>query len=101
MTAAITLFLYSAPPTCELDDHAANTGPVVADLPNYIGHIDLPALADQGGPSYTTAIAFESSVKLPLAFDKPKLYVVAVDGTGEDFGDDSTLDIILTAEIDT
>jgi hypothetical protein len=94
-TAAILLFIYSALPTCELDDNAANTGPLVADMPNYVGSILLPALKTYGGPAQA-----QSTLTNPLTFDTSTLYVVAVDTTGEDFGDDTTLNIILSAELD-
>lgn len=101
LTAALVLFLYDSPPTCELDDHAASTGPLVADLPYYVGQIDFPTMIDQASaPSYTIATLADAGGGLPLAFDKPKLYGVLVDGTGEDFADDTTLDIILTAELE-
>ena len=94
LTAAVDLHLFTRPPTCELDDHAANTSPVVADLPYFIGVISLPALADQGAASYAVATGLE------LVFDTNTIYVVAIDGTGQDFLDDTTLDISLTAELE-
>ena len=100
LTAALTLYLYSSPPTCELDDNAANTGPLVADLGFYLGHITFPALVSQGGPSYTIASQTIVKSNMPFAFDKAKLYGVLVDGTGQDFADDTTLDIIITVELD-
>ena len=102
-TAVLSLYLYGAPPTCELDDNAANTGPLVADLGFYLGHIQFPALSAQGGPSYaivTPAQVYATPGNIPFGFDKSKLYGVLVDGTGQDFGDATTLDIILTAELD-
>ena len=99
-TSQLTLYLYSAPPTCELDDNAANNGPLVADLAFYLGHIKFPAMVSQAGPSYTIASQTIVGCNIPFAFDKAKLYGVLVDGTGEDFGDDTTLDIIITAELD-
>ena len=73
----------------------------MADLPYYVGQIDFPTMMDQASaPSYTIATLADAGGGLPLAFDKPKLYGVLVDGTGEDFADDTTLDIILTAELE-
>ena len=103
LTAVLTLHLYTAPPTCELDDNAANTGPLVADLASYLGYISFPALTSQGGPSFTQvtpSVVYTVPGNLPFGFDKSKLYGVLVDGTGQDFGDDTTLDVILTAELD-
>lgn len=100
-TSALYLFLYSSPPTCELDDNAEHNGPLVADLDFYLGHVKFPAMVDIGsGPSFTVASQTIVGCNLPFAFDKPKLYGVLVDSTGEDFGDGTTLDIILTAELD-
>lgn len=99
-TSVLTLYLYTSPPTCELDDNAANTGPLVADLAFYLGHIKFPAMVSQGGPSYTIASETIVGCNMPFAFNKSKLYGVLVDGTGQDFGDDTTLDVIITAELD-
>ncbi len=94
-TSAITLYLYESIPTCELDDNAANTGPLVADLAFFAGKILLTALVAQGGPSSTVV-----TLTNPVSHRSKTLYVVVVDGTGEDFGDDTTLDVILTSELD-
>ena len=97
LTAKLTLFLFSATPTCELDDNAANTAVLAADQANYIGHINFPAMEDLGtGMSHTLAMPNQVvntliTSNLPLAFncasDSNTLYGVLVtrDGiTGED-----------------
>jgi len=97
-TSALILDLYEAPPTCELDDNAAYNGPLVADLPYYVGRITFPALATIGGPASAQAVL--ADVGASLSFDRPKLYGVLIDSTGEDYDDDETMDIILTAELE-
>ena len=94
-TSAITLYFYESYPTCELDDNAANTGPLVADLPFFAGKILMPALVAQAGPASTITTLTNS-----IPYRSKTLYVVVVDGTGEDFGDDTTLDVILTSKLD-
>lgn len=55
LTPRITLFLFTQPPTCVLNDNVANTAVANADIPFYIGKIDFPALEDLGGVSETEA----------------------------------------------
>lgn len=95
ITAAVDLYLFSVPPTCELDDNAANDAPVLADIPHYIGKIEFDAMVDVGsGPSYALATGLE------MYFDGTTVYGVAVDTSGQDFADNTTLDITLTAELE-
>lgn len=64
----LTLFVFTATPTCELDDNAANTALLHADLANYVGKIDFPAMEDIGTGD-SEAIATSSTVgNLPMAF---------------------------------
>ena len=56
VTPRLTLFLYNAAPTCELDDNAANNGVKNADISQYVGKIDFPALEDLGGNSEATVV---------------------------------------------
>lgn len=99
----ITLFVFSAVPTSELDDNAANTAPDSADLANYIGRIDVTAL-ESLGTTDSNAVATPSTVgNLPLAFkcasDADDLFVVAVtrDAFTQTAGENLT--IRLTAEL--
>lgn len=101
LTPRLTLYLFKAVPTSNLNDNAANTALLHADLANYIGKIDFPALEDLGGDS--EAVATPSTTgNLPLAFvsgTNMELYGVLVTRdaiTGESAGDDMT--IILTVE---
>ncbi len=68
VTPRLTLFVFTAAPTCELDDHAANTALLHADLANYVGKIDFPAMEDLGTGD-SEAVATPSTYgNLPLAF---------------------------------
>ncbi len=68
LTPRLTLFLYNATPTCELDDNAGNNGVLNADLSKYVGKIDFPAMDELGGDS--ESLATPSTVgNLPLAFE--------------------------------
>ena len=100
MTFRTRFYLYSSPPTCELDDNAANTGPAVADVPYFVGIIDFPAMTDDGtGGSW--AIATPSTLGgLPLEFNAPIIYGVAVILDGQDPADDTLLSILLSARLD-
>lgn len=63
----LTLFLFIAVPTSELDDNAANTAPDAADLAIYLGKIDFPAL-ESIGTTDSHAVATPSTVgNIPLA----------------------------------
>ncbi|MFA6307101.1 MAG: hypothetical protein WC639_04830 [Patescibacteria group bacterium] len=99
LTSLTELQLYSAPPTCELDDNAAGVCPVAADIPYFIGSINFPAMKDVGtGQSFAVTVAGEGC-GLPMAFDSPKLYGVLIDKTGTDW-DASLMSILLTADMD-
>jgi len=100
LTARIALDLYSRPPTCELDDHAANTGPIEADLPYYLGRIVMPGLQDLGTGT-SVAIATPSTTgNLPLAFDTPIVYVVAIALDAFTQGAGKFISVSLTADMD-
>ena len=99
LTPLMTLFLYTTPPTCNLKDNVANTQPVAADVPFFIGQIDFPAMTSKGtGLSYTVATPGTTG-NLPLSFDSPKLYGVLVDGTGSTLGN-VLCSIKLTADME-
>lgn len=67
VTPRLTLFLFTATPTGELNDNSANEALTHADLANYVGKIDFPAMEDLGGDS--EAVATSSTIgNLPLAF---------------------------------
>jgi len=68
VTPRITLFLFNATPTSELDDHAANTALLHADLANYVGKIDFPAMEDLGTGDSEALATPSTTGNLPLAF---------------------------------
>jgi len=96
-TPRLTFYLFTAAPTCNLNDNAANTALVSADLANYVGKIDFPAMEDLGGDS--EAIASPSTYgNLPLAFtcadnadDLLGVLVTRDAIAGETAGDDYTI----------
>lgn len=82
VTPRLTLFLFTSMPTCELDDHAANTALLHADLDKYIGKIDFPAMEDLGTGDSEAVASPSTYGNLPLAFtcdtDADDLYGVLV-----------------------
>ena len=68
LTPRLILYLFHTAPTCELDDNAANTALLHADLAKYVGKVDLPAMEDLGTGD-SEAMATPSTVgNLPMAF---------------------------------
>ena len=63
----LTLYLFNATPTSEMDDNKANAAPAYADLAQYVGKIDFPAMEDLGGMSEAEATP-STTGNLPLAF---------------------------------
>ena len=68
VTPRLTLFLFNATPTSELRDHVANTALLHADLANYVGKIDLPAMEDLGTGDSEALATPSTTGNLPLAF---------------------------------
>ncbi len=68
VTPRLTLFLFNATPTSELDDHAANTALLHADLANYVGKIDFPAMEDLGTGDSESIASPSTYGNLPMAF---------------------------------
>ena len=93
---SITLYLFNATPTSELDDNAANTAVIHADVAKYLGRIDFPALSELGGDS--EAVATPSTygnlpMEIQCAATSTTIYGIAVTRdaiTGETAGDDLT-----------
>jgi hypothetical protein len=69
VTPRLTLFLFNVAPTSELDDHAANTALLHADLANYVGKIDFPAMEDLGTGDSEAVASPSTYGNLPLAFN--------------------------------
>ncbi len=96
ITPRCTLLLFSAVPTCELDDNAASNALKHADLANYVGRIDFPAMEDLGGDSMALCTP-STQGNLPLAFQAAtaddSLYGVLVtrDVFTQGAGDDMTI----------
>jgi len=102
ITPRLVLYLFSSTPTCELDDHAANTALLHADLAKYVGRIDFPAMSEHG-TGCAEAIATPSTYgNLPLAFkcdaaaDDLIGVLVTLDAFTQGVGDD--MSISLTVE---
>ncbi len=102
ITPKLVLYLFKATPTCELDDHAANTALLHADLANYIGRIDFPALSEHGTGDAEALATPSTYGNLPMEFecasDADDFYgvLVTLDDFTQDAGDDMT--IVLTVE---
>ncbi len=68
VTPRLTMFLFSTAPTSTNNDHAANTAVVHADIANYLGKIDFPAMEDLGTGDSETVASPSTYGNLPLAF---------------------------------
>lgn len=79
LTPRITLYIFNAPPTSNLNDNVANAAPSLADHPVFEGQIDFMALEDLGGGS-SAVVTPNTSGNLPLPFKcvDGSLYGVAV-----------------------
>ena len=102
LTPALTLYLFSVLPTSNLDDNVTNTAPIFADLANFVGKIDLPAMDNQGGMSESMVV--EGSGNLPLAFECASgrthlIGIVVCQGNFTNEIDDDELTIKLTREL--
>ncbi len=104
LAPVMTLYLFKGVPTSNLNDNVANTALLHADLANYVGRIEFPALSDQGGDSESIVTPSLATGNLPLSFSAATgddaLYGVLVLGaavTGEAAGEDMT--VSLTVEL--
>ena len=102
LTTRLTLFLFTAIPTAQLNDNAANTALLHADLANYVGRIDFVAMEDLGTGDSETLATPSTYGNLPLAFtcasDANDLYGVLVTRdaiTSESAGDDMTIKLTI------
>jgi len=100
LVAVLDIDLYSKPPTCELDDHAAGNGPITADIPFYLGTIHCPALSSKGTGHATVTVTPSTYGGLPIEFGTPKIYAVVSTLSALDFLDDTLLSIALTADME-
>ena len=69
VTPRLSLYLFHTAPTSALNDHAANTALLHADLANYIGKIDFPAMEDLGTGDSESVATPSTYGNLPLAFN--------------------------------
>jgi len=100
ITPRLSLLLFSAPPTGMKNDEGANSNPLTADVPYYLGRIDFPAMS-YNGTGDASALATPSTYgNLPLAFDAPTIYGVLLqnDATSTFAAEDLT--IALTADME-
>ena len=76
----VTLLLFNAVPTSNLNDNAVNTAPAWADLAGYIGEINYPALNDRGGASKAEVIPGEGKLPKPFtcAVGSKDIYYIAI-----------------------
>ena len=78
ITPNLILFLFSYPPTAVKNDNVANTSPLSADVPYYVGRIDFPAMTYTGTGDASTIATPSTYGNLPLAFDSNNLYGILV-----------------------
>lgn len=95
-----TMFLFTSPPNCELDDNATNTAPTADDVPYMLPPVMFPALTSIGTGGSFSAATMSTYGNMPIYFDKPLLYGVTVTLDACDPGDDTLLSIIFDAEME-
>ena len=70
ITPQCTLFLFSAPPTSQLNDNLANTAPLDADVASYLGKIEFNPLSNNGGsPDVVATPSTAGALPLPFCAD--------------------------------
>ncbi len=96
-TSGVSLFLYSQPPTCELDDNQPSNQILAADTPFFLGVIEFPIFTDDLTLPSRAVVSVSTAGNTPIVFDTPIIYGVAMTRGGFDYGDDTLLTIILSA----
>lgn len=100
ITPRLRLYLFSRPPTGALNDELANTNPVTADLPYFLGCIDFPAMQQQGtGDAFALATP-STTGNLPLEFDSLIIYGVLVQRDASATFTATAFTIALTADME-
>lgn len=101
LTHQVSLYLFNAAPTSNLDDNVANTAVLNADIGKYVGVINFPALSDKGGNSEAIVTSSSAGV-LPLWVDAATAaddllgILITEDAiTGETATDDYTIKLTL------
>ena len=104
LVVSLTLFLFNASPTSAVNDNVANTALLHADLSQYQGRIDFPALSNTGAGDAEAMATPSTSGNLPMpvecASDANDLIGILVTNdafTNEVATDDMT--ITLTSEL--
>ena len=99
-TSGVSLFLYSRPPTCELDDNAPSNQVLAADAPFFLGVIEFPVFTDDLTLPSRSVVSTSTVGGLPILFDTPVIYGVAMTRGGFDYADATLLTIILSADME-
>lgn len=99
----LSLYLFTATPTSELNDDVKNTAPIFADRFIYVGVIDFPACSGLGTNEMDGSIASPSTVgNLPMGFvcepSSRDLYGIMVVRNIVDLTDKSALTVSLIIE---
>ncbi len=70
LTPKLTLYLFNATPTgAVFNDNVANTSVLNANISQYVGQVDFPAMSDLGGDSESVVTPSLTTGNLPLAFE--------------------------------
>ncbi len=102
LTPRLVLYLYTATPTCELDDNAPNTANIWADRANVVGQIDFPAMSENGPAASATQASVSTAGGVPIPFTcaagADDLIGVLATLDGFDQVDDKSIRVDLTVE---
>lgn len=99
LTPRMVLYLFTRPPTSNLQDNAPNTAPIAADIPFFIGSIEFPAMIDYGtGASYAIA-TLSTYGNLSLPFETARIYGVLVTKDIVTFGQ-TLITVLLSADVE-
>jgi len=94
LSPRLTIYLFNVtPPTCALNDNAANSAPHNMDKASYVGRIDFPALEDLGTGISVAVATPNTASNLPMWID-------SASGADDLYGVVVTRDAI-TAEVAT
>lgn len=98
----LVVFFFTATPTCELDDNAANTALLHTDLANYVGKVDLPAMEDIGTGDSEAVATPSTTGSLPLSFTCAAGAddLIAVVATRDAFTQTATDDLVLRVTVE-
>ncbi|KKN75138.1 hypothetical protein LCGC14_0382970 [marine sediment metagenome] len=79
LTPRVTQYIFNKPPTSQLNDNAANTAVITADVGSYQGKIDYMSMEDQGGES-EAQVTTSTVGNLPLKYKclNGRLYYIAI-----------------------